>query len=331
MTGTGTIDRQVEVAARSPGMAAWLAANWLVAAVITFFAVAPFVLPGFVVTELTRALIYGLAAISVGFLAGRIGLVSFGHVAYFGIGAYTVLVAHLYGLNEALIVWPLAVVLSAFAGCVFGALALRTRAVAFIMVTLAFAQMVYFVAIGIRAIGGADGLSIAARNTLAGFPLASTAVFHWVVLALTALALAMFAALRLTPYGLALEAIRQNERRVNAVGLNAGRLQFVAFVLSAAVCGLAGALVANHYLFVSPAQLHWIISGDFLVMATLGGLGIAAGGLYGAITLLLAELLFAHYTTYWRIVVGPLVILAVLFLPTGLGPELQRLMGGRRD
>jgi len=279
---------------------------------------------------LTRALIYGLAAISVGFLVGRVGLVSFGHAAYFGIGAYTVLVSHLTGMNEALVVWPLAALLSGVAGCVFGALALRTRAVAFIMVTLAFAQMLYFVAVGLRGIGGADGLSIGARNTFAGYSLSSTTTFHWVVLSVTVVALTVLSMLRSTTFGLALEAIRQNERRVNAIGMNAVKIQFVAFVMSAAFCGLAGALVANQYLFVSPAQLHWIISGDFLVMATLGGLGIVAGGLYGAIALLLAELVASHFTTFWRIVIGPLIIIAVLILPNGLGPEIQKLMGGRR-
>lgn len=308
----------------------WVARNALIVASLMLFAGAPFFLESYLVGELTRALIYGIAACSVGFLVGRGGLVSFGHAAYFGIGAYTVLVAHLNGWNEALIVWPMAMVFAALAGCVFGALALRTRAVAFIMVTLAFAQMLFYLAIGLRGIGGADGLAIASRNTLAGASLSSTAIFHFVVLAITALVVAVFVAMRLTAFGLALEAIRQNERRVNAVGLAAHWIQYAAFVVSAAVCGLAGALIANQYLFVSPAQLHWIVSGDFLVMATLGGLGMVAGGIYGALVLLLTELVFSHFTTYWRIFIGPLVILAVLFLHDGIGPGLQRLLGGRR-
>ena len=118
---------------------------------------------------------------------------------------------------------------------------------------------------------------------------------------------------------------------MTALGFSTGRLQLACFVISAGITGLAGALAANFYYFVSPAYLHWIVSGELLVMVALGGLASLSGGLFGALVLILAEALLSQYTTYWRILLGPAVILAVLYLHSGLHPALQRLLGGRDD
>ena len=298
-------------------------------ALLLLLALLPLVLPSYLVGDLTRAMIYGIAACSLGFIIRHGGMVSFGHAAYFGLGAYVVLIAQLNGYNEALIVWPMAVAVTALAALAIGWLSLQTRAVAFIMITLGFAQMLFWVFSGLQEFGATDGLGLFRRNTLAGMPISRTVTFHFVVLVILVLALGLFRLLSQSAFGLALEGIRQDEKRMVALGYNTGRLQLAAFVVSGAVTGLAGALTANYYLYVSPSYLHWLISGELLVMAALGGLTTLAGGLFGAMALILAEVVLSGWTTYWRIILGPVVILSVLFLRRGIHPALGRLLGQR--
>jgi branched-chain amino acid transport system permease protein len=199
------------------------------------------------------------------------------------------------------------------------------------MITLGFAQMVYFILSSVQELGGADGLGLTGRSAIGPLSLEGTTGLHLVVLAIVLIVLSALAAIARSPLGLALNGIRQNERRLAALGYDTTRLQLTAFVVSAAITGLAGALAAEFYVYVSPGLLHWIVSGELLVMATLGGLTALTGGLFGALALLLAEVLLTEFTTYWRMILGPVVVVAVLYLRQGLQPAVQKLLGGRRD
>jgi branched-chain amino acid transport system permease protein len=303
-------------------------------AVVLLFAalaLAPLVFESYIVSALTRAMIYGIAASAVGFIIWRGGMVSFGHAAYFGAGAYTALIAQMNGHHEVLFIWPLAMLVGALLALGLGAISLRTRGVSFIMVTLGFAQMLYFVMSSLQVIGAADGLALQSRGTFLGFSLSSTTAFHVLVLGVLVVNVLTLAILAVSPFGAALSGIRQNERRIVALGYKTNRLLLVNFIISAALTSLAGAIAACFYAFVSPSFLHWIVSGELLVMAALGGIGTVAGGIFGALALLLAEHIFSEFTSYWRIILGPLVIVAVLFLHKGLLPAIQDLLGGRYD
>jgi branched-chain amino acid transport system permease protein len=293
---------------------------WLVAlAALALFALVPLLDQTFLTRLFTRIAIYGLAAQSLDLLLGVTGLISFGHAAFFGIGAYVVAIAAFHGLTELLIVWPLAILIAAALALLIGALSLRTRGVAFIMITLAFAQMVYFLIASLRQYGADDGLAVASRATILGFdPLADHTVFHFVVVAILALTTCAGLHLLGTPFGLALRGLRQNERRMAALGYPGARYQLAAFVLAGGVAGLAGALLANHALYVSPQTMHWTTSGQLIVMVVLGGLGTFTGPVVGAAALLFAEDALSAWTRHWQVILGPLLVLVVLFARQGL-------------
>ena len=292
---------------------------------------------GYFISVLSRILIYGLAALSLDFILGFAGLVSLAHAAFLGIGAYVAasLSFHAYeetaigfglpGTNEALVAWPLAMLLAGlFAACI-GWVSLRTRGVYFIMITLAFGQMLFYFAISLEAYGGDDGLSLWwGRNVLAGFELGDRTVFYYVCLALLVAALAMFSRIVTSPFGRMLQAGRDNEPRLHALGINPGRARLYAFALSGAICGLAGALLVNQAEFVSPDILRWSRSGELLVMVILGGMGTLVGGIVGAFALLLMEEILIGYTEHWQIYLGPILIAVVLFARGGLWGMLPR-------
>ena len=267
----------------------------------------------------TRIAIYGLAALSLDLILGVTGLISFGHAAFFGTGAYVVAIAAQHGAADSILVWPLALLVTGLLALLIGALSLRTRGAAFIMITLAFAQMVFFLISSLRQYGADDGLRIAARNTLAGQPwLDDHAVFH--LLVVLVLALVTFASLRLldTPFGLALRGVHRNERRMQALGFPTRRYQLAIFVIGGTLAGLAGVLLANHTLYVSPQSLHWTMSGQLIVMVVLGGSGSVVGPLLGAAALLFAEDALSAMTQHWQVVLGPLLVLVVLFARQGI-------------
>jgi branched-chain amino acid transport system permease protein len=270
----------------------------------------------------TKMMIYALAALGLEVVVGLGGMISFGHAAYFGLGAYTVAVLARAGVNEALLAWPLAVVTAALAGVVIGSLSLRTRGASFIMITLAFAQMIYFVVSGMPFLGSSDGLGMAGRNTLAGLSLAGANGFHYVVLAMLAGVSLWTAFLAQTPFGRVLDGIRQNETRMRVLGYRPVAYQVVSFTYGSAVAGLAGALAANQMLFVAPDNLHWITSGTFLVIIILGGLRVRYGALLGAVVLILLEETLAHLTEHWMLILGPLLIVIVLLGGNGIAGML---------
>lgn len=284
----------------------------------------------YLVSLFTRILIYGLAAASLDLLLGFGGLVSLGHAAFFGAGAYAVAVSFYHasmaepfwglipGSEQALLVWPLAVFIAAGLALCIGVLSLRTTGMHFIMITLAFAQMLYYFAISLEKYGGDDGISLYNRNLLPGMDLGDNIQFYYVCLGL--LILFLFLSMRMVDsrFGLVIRGASGNDRRIQALGINSLRYKLILFVLAGAGAGLAGALLANQTEFVSPGILHWSISGELMVMVVLGGLGSLVGPVLGAMVFLLLEETLSSYTEHWMVYLGPILILVVIFAKKGL-------------
>jgi branched-chain amino acid transport system permease protein len=267
---------------------------------------------------LTRVLILAMAAVSLDLILGYGGMVSLGHAAFLGIGAYAVGIMTAEGVTSGFIQWPIAILAAAIAALIIGALSLRTRGVYFILVTLAFAQMVYFVSVGLDVYGGEDGLVISTRSQLGLLNLGNRTVFYLVCLALLAGTVALVAHLARTRFGLVLRGAAMNERRMRALGFPVYRYRLAAFVIAGALCGLAGVLLANHSEFVSPSVMNWGRSADLIIMVVLGGMGSAIGPLLGAMVFMLAEETLSHLTTYWQLIFGPLILIFVRFARSGL-------------
>jgi branched-chain amino acid transport system permease protein len=297
----------------------------LLAAALAFPWVAQALDQSFYIGVLRRVLIFAIAASSLNFILGYGGMVSLGHAAFFGVGAYTVAVLATEGIASAWIAWPLAVVAAAAAALAIGAVSLRTRGVYFIMITLAFAQMVYYVAVGLKAYGGEDGLNLPGRSTVGlGIDLEHDIGFYYAVLAILVAVLLAFDRVLDARFGRALLGIRENETRMESLGYPTFGFRLTAFAIAGGVAGLAGALFANHNLFVSPAVLHWTQSATFVVMVILGGIGYRYGGVLGALVLLLLEEILATYTEFWHLPLGALLLAVVFLAPHGLSGWLER-------
>ena len=272
-----------------------------------------------------RILIYALAATSLNLILGFGGMVSFGHAAFVGVGAYTAGVLLQSGVSSAWIAWPAAMLVSAFFAAIIGAVSLRTRGVYFIMITLAFAQMLYYLAISTKAYGGDDGLTLPGRARLGwGLDLADDRTFYWTVLLLATLTLLGIWRLLNARFGHALQAMRENEQRMEAVGFAVYGHRLTAFVIAGAIAGLAGALLASLNSFVSPAMMQWGQSGLLMVMVILGGVGHLWGGVIGAVVFLLLEEVLSLHTIYWQFVLGAVLLAVVLAAPNGLMSLLRR-------
>ena len=268
---------------------------------------------------MTRVVILAIAAVSLNIILGYGGLVSLGHAAFLGVGGYTVAIMASHSVTSGLWQWPAAIVASALAALVIGALSLRTRGVYFIMVTLAFAQMVYFVSIGLDAYGGEDGLILSRRSQFGDLVrLSNRTLFYYLCLAALFAAMALVARLARSRFGMVLRGAAMNERRMRALGFPVYRYQLAAFVIAGTLSGLAGVLLANHTEFVSPSMMHWTRSADLIIMVVLGGMGTTIGPLLGALAFMLAEEALSNITTYWQLIFGPLVLIFVRFIGTGL-------------
>ncbi|MCD6044283.1 MAG: branched-chain amino acid transporter permease [Burkholderiales bacterium] len=273
----------------------------------------------------TRILIYAMAAASLNLVLGYGGMVSFGHAAFFGAGAYIVGILAAEGVSSAWIAWPAAVVVAALAALVIGALSLRTRGVYFIMITLAFAQMMYYVFVSLKAYGGDDGLSMPARSRVGfGLDLHNDFAWYYLVLALLMIILYLLHRLVHSRFGRVIVAIRENETRAAAIGYPVYRYKLLCFVISGAIAGLAGALIVNQTNYVSPSILHWVQSGTLMIMVILGGVGRFWGGPVGAVVLLALEERFSGspllgpYSLHWQLPVGVILLAVVLFASHGI-------------
>ena len=283
----------------------------------------------FLVSLFTRFAVYAIAAVSLDLVLGYGALVSFGHAAFFALGGYVVGIVAFHtadgsgllgwaGTPQALVVWPLAIAVCALAGLVIGFLSLRTSGVQFIMITLAFAQMVYFVLVGLMVYGGDDGLAIAQRNTLPGIDLGHPVVYYYLCVALLAAWVFLCRRIVGSRFGMALQSLKQNRRRSVALGYAPLRYQLTAFAVSAAGTGLAGVLWANYALFVSPDMTTWQKSGELMAMVILGGIGSIFGPVLGAIAFIGLEQMLTGWTEHWMLLMGPALVLVVLFGRRGL-------------
>ena len=279
----------------------------------------------FVLTLFTRILILAIAATSLNLIMGYGGMVSFGHAVYLGIGSYAVGICAFEGVQSGFIQWPLAIAASALFALVIGALSLRTRGVYFIMITLAFAQMAYYVAIGLDRYGGDDGMILEARSKFAGLiNLSDRTSFYYLCLAILCASIFLVWRLVNSRFGMVIQGARSNERRMRAIGFPVFRYRLVCFVIAGTICGLAGALLGNFSDFISPAAMHWTRSGDLIIMVVLGGMGSVFGPLIGAVALLALEEVLSGITEYWQIILGPLLLLIVLFARGGIDGLLSK-------
>jgi branched-chain amino acid transport system permease protein len=278
---------------------------------------------------LRRVMIFGIAAASLNLILGYGGLVSFGHAAYLGVGGYSVGILAFYGVNNGWLQWAVAIGASALVALAIGAISVRTRGIYFIMITLAFTQMLYYLGISVEEYGGDDGLRIKVKSQFSGLlDLEDPVTYYYLVLALLLGVIYLVHRLVNSRFGMVLRAARSNEARSRAIGFSPYPYQLAAFVLSGALCGLAGALYANHTAFITPEFMHWTRSGEIMFMVILGGMGTAAGPALGAFALLIVEDLLAGWTQHWQLILGPLLVLCVLFFKRGLAGLLP---GGGKD
>jgi branched-chain amino acid transport system permease protein len=297
--------------------------------VLVFAAVAVLCVPllgdAYYTRTATRVLVLGLIAASLNLLVGFGGMISFGHAAFVGLGAYTTSILAYHGVASGFFVWPAALAVAALGALVIGAIALRTSGVYFIMITLAFAQMLYYTSVGLERYGGDDGVRMAARSTFAGLlPLERASVYFYLVAAIVALVLFLIARLVRSRFGRVLRGIKDNERRMQSLGYNTYLYKLTAFVVAGVIAGLGGVLNANLVQLVSPSMLHWIVSGDLLVMVILGGVGTIWGPVIGAAAFILLEEVLSSYTKHWMIVLGPMLLLVVMFQRGGIHALLFR-------
>ena len=290
----------------------------------------------------TRVLIYGIAAASLNFVLGYGGMVSFGHAAFFGIGGYVVgilyqhyaleepLFGFISGTNQMLITLPAAILVSGVMAGLIGALSLRTGGIQFIMITLAFAQMLFFLFVSLKTYGGDDGLIIRRANELPGLNMRDKATVYYVCLAITVLFVIGLWRLVNSRFANVIVGLRQSEKRMAAIGLPAYRYKLAAFVISGMGCGLAGALMANFLRYASPDMLHWTKSGELMVMVILGGVGTLFGPFIGAAVFIVLESILASWTEHWQLALGAILLVIVLYTQGGVQALLSRLPGGRR-
>jgi branched-chain amino acid transport system permease protein len=290
-------------------------------------------------TLATRVVIYAIAAASLNFILGYGGMVSFGHAAFFGIGAYTVgiLASHaggdplfgfIPGSTQMLITLPAALLVSGLFAALIGALSLRTGGVQFIMITLAFAQMLFFFFVSLTPYGGEDGVIIRRTNELFSLNMRDKATLYYVVLAVAILFFACLWRVVNSSFGAVLKGIRQNERRMAALGFAPYRYKLYAFILAGMGAGLAGALMANFLRFASPDMMHWTKSGEFMIMVILGGVGSFFGPIFGAGAFLILESFLAGWTEHWQLAMGAILLVVVLGTKGGIAGLIAKL-GGR--
>jgi branched-chain amino acid transport system permease protein len=318
----------------APARGRW-SANALPIGIFLVLAVIPLVAlvtgGGYLVSLGARVMIFAVAAVALDLLLGYGGLISFGHAAFIGLGAYAVGILAAHGITDALIALPAALAISALYAFLTGIVCLRTTGVYFIMITLAFGQMAFFTATSLAPYGGDDGLTIAARSTFAGFALIKNErAFYYVVFACLAGSYLFCRALVASRFGRVLRGAKENPVRMATIGFNVYRFQLAAYVIAGALAGLSGFLLANATEFVSPAYMSWQRSGELIVMVLLGGLGSLNGAIIGTAAYLLMEEWLAGFTENWKVIFGPVLVLVVLFARGGLlgvWAELVRRFG----
>jgi len=273
----------------------------------------------FYIDLVRRIMILAIAAVSLNLILGYGGMVSFGHAAYLGIGAYAVGILAFYGVTSGWLQWALAIGASALVAALIGAVSIRTSGIYFIMITLAFTQMLYYLGISLEEFGGDDGMRLKSRSEFSGLiDLGNPVSFYYLALALMLLAVFVVYRVVNSRFGMVLRAAKSNEARTRAIGFSPYPYRLAAFVLAGAMCGLAGALYANHTNYIVPGLMSWQQSGDIMFMVILGGMASTAGPVLGAFALLFVEELLKGWTEHWQVILGPLLVLSVIFFRRGL-------------
>lgn len=278
----------------------------------------------FYIDLLRRVMIFAIAALSLNLILGYGGMVSFGHAAYLGIGGYAVAILAQQGVHNGFVQLAFAVGGSALAALVIGAVSIRTSGIYFIMITLAFTQMLYFLGISLEQYGGDDGMRLAARSDFGGLiDLGDSTTFYYVVLAVMVAFLYLVHRIVNSRFGMVIRAAKSNQARTRAIGFSPYPYRLAAFVIAGAMCGVAGLLFVNHTAYLTPEFMHWTRSGEILFMVILGGMGTTVGPVLGAFALLVLEDVLSGWTEHWQIILGPLLILVVLFARRGLAGLLR--------
>ena len=313
--------------------------NVMVAALLVFLALVPvysaLIGNAFLMTLFTRIVILAMAATSLNLILGYGGMVSFGHAVFFGIGGYAVGILSHHGVASGFIQWPVAIVAATLWAALIGALSLRTRGLYFIMITLAFAQLVFYVGGGLEAYGADDGLNISRSRFPGLIDLRDKASFYWLCFALLCGTLWFCSRFANSRFGLVIRGAKSNELRMTALGFPVFRYRLAAFTLSGAFGGLAGILLANEGAYISPAMMSWVKSGDLIVIVVLGGMGTLFGPLYGTIAFFVLEeslkplldLVAKGWGEYWQIVFGPMLVLIALYARGGIDSLFGRRHG----
>lgn len=318
--------------------------GWIMTVGLALLALVPLIthLTGdtFWLSVFTRLTIMSIAAVSLNLVLGYGGLVSFGHAAFIGIGAYAVGIPVHHSINgdfdsiastSGLFHIALAVGVAALYALITGAISLRTRGVHFIMITMAFGQMMFFAIVSIETYGGDDGLTIYERSSLPPINLDNALVLY--MLCYVSLLVALYIVHRIvhSRFGMVIRAAKGNEERIRALGFNAYAYRLLAYVISGAMCGYAGALLGNFTTFISPEMMDWTRSGELMFMVILGGAGSLFGPVIGASVFLLLEEILSRFTLYWHLPFGLMLILAVLFLRGGISGFADRIGGRHHD
>jgi len=273
----------------------------------------------FYIDLVRRIMILAIAAVSLNLILGYGGMVSFGHAAYLGIGAYAVGILGVYGFTNGLLHWAVAIVASALVALAIGAVSIRTSGIYFIMITLAFTQMLYYLGISLELFGGDDGMRLKSKSQFGGLvDLRDPVVFYYLSLVLMLGAVFLVHRIVNSRFGMVLRAAKSNEGRTRAIGFAPYPYRLAAFVIAGAMCGLAGALYANHTNYIVPGLMSWQQSGDIMFMVILGGMASTAGPVLGTFALLFVEEILKGWTEHWQVILGPLLVLSVIFFRRGL-------------
>jgi len=291
------------------------------------------------VNLVSRVVIFGLAGVGLNLALGYGGMVSLGHAAFFGLGAYVSGIAAFHfsensdfisgfsGTNQMLLIWLITIGITTLVALVIGLISIRTTGVYFIMITLAFAQMIYYLAISLPNYGGEDGLLMLARNQFPWLDSDNEIHFFLICFGLLLLSLGLSSRIMNARFGAALDVACINDIRLATAGINPYPIKLIAFVLSAIITGLAGALFADLNRFVSPSLMSWQMSGEIIIFILLGGVGRLYGPVIGAALFVLLETFIGGYTEHWKLFLGMVLLAIVLFAKGGL---MQLLAGDKR-
>jgi branched-chain amino acid transport system permease protein len=285
---------------------------------------------GYVLNLVSRVMILAIAAIGLDLILGYGALVSFGHAACVGIGAYGMGIMASHGYNGILAGLLAALAASAAFAAMTGLISLRTKGVYFIMITLAFGQMAFYTAASLRAYGGDDGLTVATRSLVLGVNVfKSDRAFYYCILAVLIGVYTLCRAIVASRFGRVLQGAKQNPQRMQAIGFNPYSYQLVAYVMAGTIAGLSGFLLANLTEFVSPAYMSWQRSGELIVMVVMGGMGSLHGAVIGAAVFILLEEWLSGFTEHWKVIFGPILVLIVLFMKGGILGSIKRFTGDK--